>query len=115
MAEPQPSTIHEGASTPPPPPAAASEAAALSSLDNKTLSSEASNNGPKKEVDLKALNDAMKALDTTSGSGKKAAAASGVKKDDEPAKLIKVDAADVALVVSACCHREENYGLAMQC
>ena len=104
MAEPQPSTIHEGASTPPAPqkpPAAASEAAALSSLDNKTISSDAANNGPKKEVDLKALNDAMKALDA--GSGKKATAtagAAGAKKDEEPAKLIKVDAADVALVVS---------------
>lgn len=105
MAEPQPSTIHEGASTPPAPPAAASaaaEAAALSSLDNKTLSSENSS-APKKEIDLKALNDAMKALDSGS-SGKKvsaaAAAAGGLKKDEEPAKLIKVDAADVSLLVS---------------
>lgn len=107
MAEPQPSTIHEGASTPPAPPAAstgatAAEAAALSSLDNKTLSSESSS-APKKEIDLKALNDAMKALDAGS-SGKKvsaaAAAAGGLKKDEEPAKLVKVDAADVSLLVS---------------
>lgn len=105
MAEPQPSTIHEGASTPPAPPAAASaaaEAAALGSLDDKTLSSDTSTI-PKKEIDLKALNDAMKALDSGSG-GKKvsaaAAAAGGLKKDEEPAKLIKVDAADVSLVVS---------------
>jgi hypothetical protein len=108
MAEPQPPTIHEGASTPPAPPAAASssataaEAAALSSLDNKTLSSDTSS-APKKEIDLKALNDAMKALDAGS-SGKKvsaaAAAAGGLKKDEEPAKLVKVDAADVSLLVS---------------
>lgn len=105
MAEPQPSTIHEGASTPPAPPAAASataEAAALGSLDDKTISSNTST-APKKEVDLKALNDAMKALDSGSG-GKKvsaaATAAGGLKKDEEPAKLIKVDAADVTLLVS---------------
>lgn len=105
MAEPQPSTIHEGASTPPAPPAAAAsaaaEAAALDSLDNKTLSDASS--APKKEIDLKALNDAMKALDSGAG-GKKvsaaAAAAGGLKKDEEPAKLIKVDAADVTLLVS---------------
>lgn len=105
MAEPQPSTVHEGASTPPAPPAAAAsaaaEAAALDSLDNKTLSDASS--APKKEIDLKALNDAMKALDSGAG-GKKvsaaAAAAGGLKKDEEPAKLIKVDAADVTLLVS---------------
>ncbi|GAB7325805.1 hypothetical protein MBLNU13_g09890t1 [Cladosporium sp. NU13] len=104
MAEPQPSAIHEGASTPPAPPAAAAasaaaEAAALDSLDNKTLSDASS--APKKEIDLKALNDAMKALDSGAG-GKKvsaaAAAAGGLKKDEEPAKLIKVDAADVSLL-----------------
>lgn len=107
MAEPQPQGVHEGASTPPAPPAAASagataaEAAALDSLDNKTLSDASS--APKKEIDLKALNDAMKALDSGAG-GKKvsaaAAAAGGLKKDEEPAKLIKVDAADVSLLVS---------------
>lgn len=100
MAEPQPSNVHEGASTPPAPPAAASaaaEAAALSSLDNKTLSDASA--APKKEVDLKALNDAMKALDSGSGS-KKAAAAGSLKKDGEPAKLIKVEAADVTLLVN---------------
>jgi len=106
MAEPQPQRVHEGASTPPAPPAAASaaaEAAALSSLDNKTLS-DASSSAPKKEIDLKALNNAMKALDSGSG-GKKisaaAAAAGGLKKDEEPAKLIKVDGADVTLLVSS--------------
>lgn len=106
MAEPQPPGVHEGASTPPPPAAAASssataaEAAALNSLDNKTLSG--GDSAPKKEVDLKALNDAMKALDSGSGSGgnKQAAAAGTLKKDAEPVKLIKVDGAHVGLVVS---------------
>lgn len=98
MAEPQPSTIHEGASQPSAPPAAsaAAEAAALSSLDNKSLEP---SGAPKKEVDLKALNDAMKALETGSGSsgvdGKKSATAQKA----EPVKLIKVDAADVGLLV----------------
>jgi hypothetical protein len=108
MAEPQPSTIHEGASTPPAPPAAAAsaaaEAVALSSLDNKTLS-DASSTALKKEIDLKALNNAMRALGSGSG-GKKvsaaAAAAGGLKKDEEPAKLVKVDGGDVTLLVSWC-------------
>jgi hypothetical protein len=45
----------------------------------------------------------MKALDSGSGSKKATAAATagGTKKDEEPAKLIKVDAADVSLLVSA--------------
>ncbi|KAM0691955.1 hypothetical protein Q7P36_008156 [Cladosporium allicinum] len=96
MAEPQPSTIHEGAETPPAPAggAAASEAAALSSLDNKTISG--SDSAPKKEVDMKALNDAMKALG--SGDGNKKAATAGNVKKEEPAKLIKVEAADVSLL-----------------
>jgi hypothetical protein len=103
MAEPQPSAIHEGAETPPAPAggaAAASEAAALSSLDNKTISG--SDSAPKKEVDLKALNDAMKALG--SGEGSKKAAAAGTVKKEEPAKLIKVEAADVGLLVSLLFH-----------
>lgn len=104
MAEPSPTAIHEGASTPPAPPAAASagataaEAAALNSLDNKTLSDASS--APKKEIDLKALHDAMQALDSGAGGKKVSTAAGGLKKDEEPAKLIKVDAADVTLLVS---------------
>jgi len=101
MAEPQPSAMHEGAETPPAPAggAAASEAAALSSLDNKTLSE--SSAAPKKEVDLKALNDAMKALGSGDGN-KKPAAAGTLKKasTEEPVKLIKVEAAEVGLLVS---------------
>lgn len=109
MAEPQPPAIHEGAETPPAPApaggaAAASEAAALSSLDNKNLSGSDSSAAPKKEVDLKALNDAMKALGSGDGNSKKAAAAgsSSLKKAsgaEEPAKMIKVEAADVGLLV----------------
>jgi hypothetical protein len=101
MAEPQPPAVHEGAA-PPPAPAAASEAAALSSLDNKTLSSETSTT-LKKEIDLKALNDAMKALESGSGSKNAAAVAvGGVKKGAEPGhvQVVKVDVGDVMLLVS---------------
>ena len=63
----------------------------------KTISG--SDSAPKKEVDMKALNDAMKALGSGDGS-KKAATAGNVKKE-EPAKLIKVEAADVRLLVSS--------------
>jgi hypothetical protein len=115
MAEPQPSTIHEGAETPPAPAggAAASEAAALSSLDNKTISG--SDSAPKKEVDLKALNDAMKALGSGEGS-KKAATAAGTVKKEEPAKSIKVEAADVGLLVSLIpLHPVSRYFRSMVC
>lgn len=103
MAEPQPPDVHEGASTPTGPPAAASaaaEAAALSSLDNKKMDEPAA--APKKDVDLKALNDAMKALGSggsgAGGGGKKAAPSQS--KAGEPQKLVKVDAADVGVLVS---------------
>ena len=62
----------------------------------KTISG--SDSAPKKEVDMKALNDAMKALG--SGDGNKKAATAGNVKKEEPAKLIKVEAADVSLLVS---------------
>lgn len=107
MAEPQPSGVHEGASAPSAPPAAeastvasaAAEAAALSSLDNKTLTEPTA--APKKEVDLKALSDAMKGLDAGSGGGgQKATATASQKGSEEPRNLIKVNAADVSLLVS---------------
>jgi hypothetical protein len=101
MAEPQPPAIHEGAETPPAPAggaAAASEAAALSSLDSKTIST-GSDSAPKKEVDLKALNDAMKALGSGDDGSKKAATAGTLNKK-EPEKLIKVEPANVSLLVS---------------
>jgi hypothetical protein len=71
-------------------------AAALSSLDAKVDDDAA----PKKEIDLKALNDAMKTLEVAS----KPAAAGGEKKQGEsgaPKKpLVKDDAADVGMLVS---------------
>jgi hypothetical protein len=98
--EPQPPQIQEGAATPSAPlPAGGDDrkaAAALSSLDAKVDDDAA----PKKEIDLKALNDAMKTLEVAS----KPAAAGGEKKQGEsgaPKKpLVKDDAADVGMLVS---------------
>ena len=65
----------------------------MSSLDAKGDEDTAA---PKKEVDLKALNDAMKNL----GVGPEQKKADTVKKEEAPKKsLVKVDQADVALLV----------------
>ncbi|KAF2105510.1 hypothetical protein BDV96DRAFT_655588 [Lophiotrema nucula] len=89
MAEPQPSNIQEGASDPPPPAGSAEDrkaAAALSSLDANDDA------GEKKDVDNKALGEAMKNL---SVEDKEVVPA---KKEEK--KAIKVDPADVTLLVS---------------
>lgn len=91
MAEPQPAEVHEGASTPPPPTGTAEDrkaAAALSSLDAHDDESTA-----KKDVDTEALGQAMKNLGV-----------SGDKKTEEKVvtkKAVKIDAADVGLLVSS--------------
>lgn len=82
MAEPQPSTIHEGAAEPHAPTGTADDrkaAAALSTLDTQEDGS------AKKEVDGKALDKAMKGLDVNGKSEEK--------------KVVKVEAGDVALLV----------------
>jgi len=96
--EPQPPNVHEGADAPDVLPANAEDRAAaqaMSSLDARPDEDAA----PKKELDIKALNDAMKNLGAAQGEGKSAVAA-GTKKDEAPKKLVKVDQADVALLVS---------------
>ena len=101
--EPQPANVTEGADPPDVLPANAEDrkaAKAMSSLEAKG-DDEADSAKPKKEVDLKALSEAMKNLgglglgsDDKGGKGKEK-----VVKKDEPAKpLIKVDAADVTLL-----------------
>ena len=94
--EPQPSNIQEGADPPDALPANAEDrkaAKAMSSLESNRIEDDA----PKREVDLKALNDAITKLG--GGDQKKPEA---VKKDEGPTKpLVKVDAADVALLVSS--------------
>lgn len=84
MAEPQPVEVHEGAADPHAPSGTAEDrkaAAALSSLDTQDDSAQ------KKEVDSKALDKAMKGLNVKDG-----------KKEEK--KTVKVDVADVNLLVS---------------
>lgn len=96
--EPQPPSVVEGATegTDPLPAASKAEAAAMSSLDTKTDEAAA----PKKEVDMKALNDAMAKLGGMGAAEGKAAVPTATKKEEEPKKLVKVDQADVGVVVS---------------
>ena len=95
--EPQPSNVQEGADAPDVLPASKEDrkaAQALSSLDAK-VNDDA---GAKKEVDLKALGDALKNLD---GQNTQKSSAT-VKKEEAPKKpLLKVAAEDVALLVRA--------------
>lgn len=98
--EPQPATVQEGADPPDVLPANAEDrkaAAAMSSLDVKTDDAPAA---PKKEVDAKALAEAMKYLSVGQTDGGAAKKTEAKKKEAEPAKpLVKVDQADVALLV----------------
>lgn len=85
MAEPQPSTIHEGSSTPSSLPAPNKpEAQALNSLDGPPSS--ANETSKPSNGDAKALNHAMKNLDV---GGKKA-----------EVKNVKVEVGDIGLLVS---------------
>lgn len=97
MAEPQPSAVVEGADLENVPANAEDRKAAdaLSKLDAKGDE----NGAPQKEVDVKALGEAMKNLELAQGvSGTQKTAASS-KKEEAPKKLVKVDAADVNLMV----------------
>jgi len=96
--EPQPSNVREGVDPPDAPSANAEDrkaARALSSLDQKSDEDAA----PKKEIDLKALNDAMKTLGVAQEHKTPAANAEAAKRE-APKKMIKVDQSDVALLVS---------------
>ena len=101
MAEPQPAVIREGVDAEdiehPPAPANAEDrkaAAALSSLDAKDDDESAAH---KPDVDQKALGDAMSRLQVA-GKGKDAGE-NKVKTEGEVKKKVKVDQADVALLV----------------
>ena len=78
-------------------------AKAMSSLDVKA---EDEPSAPKKEVDTKALAEAMKYLsvgqDSTAATAKKATEGSKKKEEVQKAPPIKVDQADVSLVAEAC-------------
>lgn len=98
--EPQPDNITEGADAPESLPANAEDRKAhkaMSSLDARGEDVEAPAVG-KKEVDVKALTDAMKMLEA--GSATSQSKKPQESKTEEPKKpLIKVDQADVALLV----------------
>ncbi|KAJ4992686.1 hypothetical protein SVAN01_01732 [Stagonosporopsis vannaccii] len=84
MAEPQPSTVQEGAADPHAPTGTADDrkaAAALSTLDTQD------DNGAKKEVDSKALDRALKGLNVKDA------------KTEEKKKNVKVEPADVNLLI----------------
>jgi hypothetical protein len=94
--EPQPSNIHEGASADETPlPTNAEDrktAAALSSLESR--GGDDDDGGKSKAVDTEALGKAMKNLDVKDAKPKAVR--------EVPAKKIKVDQADVTLLVSLC-------------
>lgn len=99
MAEPQPPTVREGASSPPPPttaPAAPGTAedrkaaAALSSLDARNDDDDAASAG--RSVDAEALGKAMAGAGQAGGKGKAG--------EGPEVKKVKVEQADVALLVS---------------
>ena len=112
MAEPQPTNIAEGDQTTPAVPASdAAEdrkaAAAMSAMDTRGAEEgAASAEGAKKNVDQKALGDAMARLEVADGGNKadaaKTVAGMGDEKkaaEAEKKKAVKVDAADVNLLV----------------
>ncbi|KAF2157071.1 hypothetical protein K461DRAFT_273190 [Myriangium duriaei CBS 260.36] len=108
MAEPQPSTVREGDTTSSVPGGADSRAAAaaLSSLDDQSATTGAG----KRDLDTAALGDAVARLEVSSDEkAKSGAAAAGTStksadknKAADEAKKIKIEAADVALVVEQC-------------
>ncbi|KAF2486610.1 hypothetical protein BDY17DRAFT_321385 [Neohortaea acidophila] len=94
--EPVPLEVQEGLEQPEALPANAEDrkaAKAMSKLDTRGEEEPAQ----KKEVDLKALNDAMKNLDVEQKKKKEKPAA--VRKEEAPKALVKVDPADVTLVM----------------
>lgn len=86
MTEPQPAEVQEGASDPHAPTSTAEDrkaAAALSTLDAQE------EGGAKKEVDGKALDKALKGLSVEDK-----------KREEDKKKAVRIEASDVALVVS---------------
>lgn len=95
--EPRPTDIQEGAEQPESLPANAEDRKAAKAMSKLDTRGEEEPTQPKKEVDLKALNDAMKNL----GVGQETEKPQAAKKEEAPKPLVKVDQADVALLVSA--------------
>ncbi|KAK4984413.1 hypothetical protein LTR66_001014 [Elasticomyces elasticus] len=97
MAEPQPPNVVEGAADPPPSiPTSAEDRKAAAALDSLDARGDDEGAAPKKNIDRDALDKAMKAL----GADKpKPKAALEEKKEVEKKKVVKIDQADVALLV----------------
>ncbi|KAH7381714.1 hypothetical protein BKA66DRAFT_122761 [Pyrenochaeta sp. MPI-SDFR-AT-0127] len=84
MAEPQPSEVKEGAADPHAPTGTAEDRKAAAALESLDAQDDA---GEKKEVDSKALDQAMKGLNVKDTKVKEK-------------RVVKIDAADVALLVA---------------
>jgi hypothetical protein len=97
MAEPQPPNVKEGADQPDVLPASAEDRKAAQAMSSLDARGDEETSAPKKEADLKALGEALKSLDMSQAQSKRTESA---KKEEAPKKLIKVDQADVALLVS---------------
>ncbi|KAK4978345.1 hypothetical protein LTR66_010637 [Elasticomyces elasticus] len=97
MAEPQPPNVVEGAADPPASiPTNAEDRKAAAALDSLDARSDDEGAAPKKNIDRDALDKAMKAL----GAHKpKPKAALEEKKEVEKKKVVKIDQANVALLV----------------
>ncbi|EKG15460.1 hypothetical protein MPH_07331 [Macrophomina phaseolina MS6] len=87
MAEPQPAGVHEGAEQPPAP-ASAEDRKAQAAMSTLDAAQREDDGAPKKDVDAEALGKAMKSLDVKDQN-----------KKQEAKKAVKVDPADVALLV----------------
>jgi hypothetical protein len=96
MAEPQPSNVKEGSDQPDVLPANAEDRKAAQAMSSLDARGDDDGNAPKKEADLKALGEALKSLDVNQAQQKRTEIA---KKEEAPKKVIKVDQADVSLLV----------------
>lgn len=105
MAEPQPSSIHEGMDRedPAPLPTSAEDrkaAAAMSSLERRGADDDDATAKPNKEIDQEALGKAISRLELADKSGTAAAGEKKTKEEEvEKRAKIKVDQADVTLLV----------------
>ena len=119
MAEPQPSTVHEGMDAedaPAPPPASAEDrkaAAAMSSLESRGGDEEAASGKQNRSIDQDALGAAINRLELVDKAGKVGQAESDkkAKEKEEVVKRakIKVDQADVTLLVRRVWESREKY------
>lgn len=85
--EPQPAGVHEGAEQPPAP-ASAEDRKAQAAMSTLDAAQREDDGAPKKNVDTEALGKAMKNLDVKDQN-----------KKQEVKKVVKVDPADVTLLV----------------